>query len=234
MDRSELSELSRLSLFADMVREELEEALEALHPRWETYTRNQVILQAGDRTEDVYVVLSGSVRMEFIDRLGGRSIPAFHLPGQAFGVVSVVLDLPVSSAAVANEDCRLLLLDRTALNPPRSEWRPWHYILCRNLLRLTCRKNLMLSDRDTLLAPKRARDRLTAYLAQTCQEQGSLDFFIPFDQQQLADYLNLDRSVVSKELNRLKRDGLLWFNRTHFVLEPDTEITGDGTPGKSN
>ncbi len=231
MDRSELTELSKLKLFEGMTREELEEALTALHPREETYTRNQVILNVGDMVEDFSVVLSGSVRMEFIDSLGGRSIPAFHTPGQVFGVVAGVLDCPMAAAAVANEDCRVLLLDRSAVEAPRSHWRPWLYLLVRNLLTLSCQKYLLLMDRDTLLAPKRARDRIIAYLGQIYRELGALEFSIPFDQQQLADYLNLDRSVVSKELNKLKREGMLWFNRTRFILQPDTPITGEAPAG---
>ena len=227
MDRSELTELSKLKLFEGMSREELEEALTALHPRQETYHRNQVILNAGDRVEDLSVVLSGSVRMEFIDSLGGRSIPAFHMPGQAFGVVAGVLDQPMAAAAVANEDCRVLLLDRSALEAPRSHWRPWLYLLVRNLLTVSCKKYMMLMERDTLLAPKRARDRIIAYLGQVYRDVGTMEFAIPFDQQQLADYLNLDRSVVSKELNKLKREGMLWFNRNRFVLQPGTPITGE-------
>ena len=231
MDRSELTELSKLKLFEGMTREELEEALTALHPREETYTRNQVILNVGDMVEDFSVVLSGSVRMEFIDSLGGRSIPAFHTPGQVFGVVPGVLDCPMAAAAVANEDCRVLLLDRSAVEAPRSHWRPWLYLLVRNLLTLSCQKYLLLMERDTLLAPKRARDRIIAYLGQIYRELGTLEFTIPFDQQQLADYLNLDRSVVSKELNKLKREGMLWFNRTRFILQPDTPITGEAPAG---
>ena len=149
------------------------------------------------------------------------------MAGQVFGVVGGVLDQPMSAAAVANEDCRILLLDRSALESPRSHWRPWLYLLVRNLLTLSCKKYMMLMERDTLLAPKRARDRIIAYLGQVYREVGTLEFAIPFDQQQLADYLNLDRSVVSKELNKLKREGMLWFNRNRFVLQPGTPVTGE-------
>ena len=228
MERSELTELSRLSLFTDMTRDELTEAMDALHPRWENYSRNQVILQAGGHAKDLYVIVSGSVRMELIDRLGARSIAAVYQTGQVFGLTPAALDRPMAASAVANESCRILLLDRSAMDVPRSHWRPWLFLLTRNLLEESCRNALMYADREALLAPKRARDRLEAYLSQVWRETGALDFFIPFDQQQLADYLNLDRSVVSKELNKIKRDGLLWFSRNHFILQPDTEITADG------
>ena len=131
------------------------------------------------------------------------------------------------AAAVANEESRILLLDRAALDLPRSHWRPWLFLLTRNLLHLTCRKNEMLAVRGMLLAPKRARDRVIAYLNRIYRETGEMEFFVPFDQQQLADYLNLDRSVVSKELNKLKREGQLWFSRNHFVLHPGTEVTAE-------
>ena len=229
MDRSEfseLSELSKLSIFSGMTREELEEALSALHPRAETYARNQSILHAGRQVDDIYVVLSGSGRMEFLDTLGSRSIPAFRMAGQVFGLVPGILGNNTVVSAVANEDCRLLLLSVSGLSVPRPYWRPWLYQVTRNLLEAACRQCMKFSGRDMLLAPKRARDRLIAFLTQLYREKGTMDFFVPFDQQQLADYLNLDRSVVSKELNKLKREGLLWFNRNHFILQPGTEITG--------
>ena len=234
MDRSELSELSKLMIFQDMTQGELEEACAALHPRTETCVRNQILLHTGDQVEDIYIVLEGTVRSESIDRWGNRSISAFYLPGQIFGVVSGTLGQPMLGSVVANEDCKVLMLERSALDLPRSLWRPWLFLLTRNLLNLTCRKNLILARRSVMLAPKRARDRVMAYLNQVYRDLGVLDFTIPFDQQQLADYLNLDRSVVSKELNKLKREGQLWFSRSHFILTPGSELLGERPEEEKN
>ena len=47
---------------------------------------------------------------------------------------------------------------------------------------------------------------------------GSRRFTIPFDRQQLADYLNVDRSALSNELSKMQREGLLWTRRNQFEL----------------
>ena len=220
--------LQQSRIFKGMSEAETSSALSSLHAQEKRYKKGQALLHAGDVTEKLGLVLEGSVTIESNDAWGNRTILSHVGKGQLFAETYAVLsDEPLLVDVIANEDCRILLLDRSALESPRSHWRPWLYLLVRNLLTLSCKKYMMLTERDTLLAPKRARDRIIAYLGQVYRELGALEFAIPFDQQQLADYLNLDRSVVSKELNKLKREGMLWFNRNRFVLQPGTLITGE-------
>ena len=95
----------------------------------------------------------------------------------------------------------------------------WYGKLTRNLLRITARKNLTLSDRIFCTASKSVRGRLLTYLSAQAARQGCSEFDIPFDRQQLADYLNLDRSALSKELGRMRSEGMLDFRKNHFVLK---------------
>ena len=93
-----------------------------------------------------------------------------------------------------------------------------HNTLIRNLLALSAQKNLNLSRKIFHTSPKTIRGRLLSYLSYQSMRSGSSSFTIPFNRQQLADYLNVDRSALSNELSKMKTEGLLEFQRNHFVL----------------
>ena len=90
--------------------------------------------------------------------------------------------------------------------------------LLRNLLTVSMRKNLSLSQRIFCTTPKTVRGRLLTYFSAQAARSGSLQFEIPFNRQQLADYLNLDRSALSKELCKMRDEGLLTFEKNRFAL----------------
>ena len=87
---------------------------------------------------------------------------------------------------------------------------------------ISARKNLLLSRRIFHTTPKSIRGRLLSYLSAQSAAAKSLDFTIPFNRQQLADYLNVDRSALSAELSKMQREGLLKTERNHFILHEDS------------
>ena len=100
---------------------------------------------------------------------------------------------------------------------------PWRWKLTQNLLRIAARKNLGLAQRSLYTAPKTIRGRITAYFSVLARQNGSLRFTLPFDRQQLADYLGVDRSALSAELGRMQREGLLRVRKNHFVLSAEKD-----------
>ena len=90
--------------------------------------------------------------------------------------------------------------------------------LTRNLLMISAGKNLHLSNRSFHTAPKMVRVRVMAYLGTVALRKGCNDFDIPFDRQQLADYLNVERTALSKELGKMQADGLIKTKKSHFIL----------------
>ena len=91
-------------------------------------------------------------------------------------------------------------------------------VIVHNLLRIFARKNMSMSSRMMHTAPKSLRDRLLSYLSEQAMEYGSAQFSIPFDRQQLADYLGVDRSAMSNELSKMQRDGLITYKKNEFTL----------------
>ncbi len=95
--------------------------------------------------------------------------------------------------------------------------------LTRNLMMISAHKNLALSGRSFHTAPKSARGRILSYLNSVSLQKKASEFDIPFNRQQLADYLNLERTNMSKELSRMQREGILSCRKNHFVLHGETD-----------
>jgi len=87
-----------------------------------------------------------------------------------------------------------------------------------NLLRVVAQKNLTLLRANTLLLRRSIRERLLGYLSQQAQEAGKSTFVIPLDRQGLADFLAVDRSALSAELSKMRREGLIDFRKNRFTL----------------
>lgn len=191
--------------------------------RQKSFSRRQVIFRAGDAVHEIGVVLRGTVHIESIDLWGNKSILSEVGEGQAFAETYAFCGEPLMVDAVAAEDCEVLFLDVSALSCPHAEHR-WQEQLLRNLLQIAMKKNLSLSRRIFCTTPKTVRGRLLTYLSGQAVQAGGMEFDLPFNRQQLADYLNLDRSALSKELGRMRDEGLLTFERNHFVLKQLPEL----------
>ena len=84
---------------------------------------------------------------------------------------------------------------------------------------ISAKKNLARSIRTFQISFKKCRPRITAYLSGIARQSGSNEFDIPFNRQELADYLNLDRSALSKELMHMKNEGWVDYHKNHFCLK---------------
>ncbi len=124
----------------------------------------------------------------------------------------------------AAEPSRVLFLNAGRVLTVCSQNCPHHTLLIRNLLTLSAQKNLLLSRKILYTSPKSIRGRLLSYLSDQAMCTGSSRFTIPFHRQQLADYLNVDRSALSNELSKLQREGVLKTERNYFKLLGDIKL----------
>ena len=118
----------------------------------------------------------------------------------------------------ASEDCRVLCLRSGRIQSLKNSLEPWTLKYITNLLTISMHKNLILSGRSFHTAPKTIRGRVMAYLNSVSLQKHSREFDIPFDRQQLADYLNLERSALSKELGKMQKDKLIFCKKNHFLI----------------
>ena len=204
-------------LFQDLSEAELDTLAAAGHLRTRQFAKHEVIFHAGSCVREIGIVLRGSVHIENLDLWGTKSILSSVGAGQAFAETYALCGDVMMVDAVAAEECEVLFVNISAFSggAPGTV----HEKLLRNLLTVSMRKNLSLSQRIFCTTPKTVRGRLLTYFSAQAARCGRMAFEVPFNRQQMADYLNLDRSALSKELCKMRDEGLLEFDKNRFVLK---------------
>lgn len=182
------------------------------------YKKDSIIFHMGDTVDEIGIVISGNVNIENIDFQGNKTILSNIPAGHVFAETYAFCQEPMMVDAVAGETSEILFLDITFLKNSSYSSTSWYAKLIQNLLLQSMHKNLILSNRIFCTSPKTIRERLMIYLSSQSGKSGSTTFQIPFDRQQLADYLNVDRSALSKELGRMRSDELIDFYKNSFRI----------------
>ena len=221
----DVSKIKNTILFRGMSEKEISDALEGLRAVTKKYKKGATILHAGSVTKRMGLVLEGSVTIENNDVWGNRTIFSHVGKNQFFAeTYGLLANEPMLVDVVANEDCNILFLSISSLGRGFPDQESWTAKIMSNLLIISTQKNLTLSGRIFHTAPKTIRGRVMSYLNSVSIQKGMTEFDIPFDRQQMADYLNLDRTALSKELRKMKDDGLIDFHKNHFHLKETTEL----------
>ncbi|HCS68252.1 MAG TPA: Crp/Fnr family transcriptional regulator [Oribacterium sp.] len=211
--------LRKSPFFAGLNDEEILSVLHCVQATRVTRPQGSYIFHAGDSTEVMGLVLTGSVLIIQEDLWGHRNILSKCTEGDFFGELyaanpGTILNVSV----VAEEDCTLLYLNIRRLLSTCSTACDHHQKLIRNLVHVLAQKILILNDKITHVSKRTTREKLLSYLSTESVRQGALTFDIPFDRQQLADYLCVERAAMSVELSKLQKEGILRTQRKHFEL----------------
>ena len=208
--------LQTTSLFAGICAEALAPLLRDLGAVVRSYGKGETLVQAGEPARRVGVVLSGQIEA-YRPAPGGARIPITHMgAGGVFGDVLGGSSLSSPISVCAAQSCEVLLIpyERLLL----SDGSPDRQQVLQNLVRTISDKYFLLSRRVDLLVLKSLRAKICAYLLSEAEQHSSLTFTIPFSRIQLADYLNCDRSALSRELSLMQKERLLDIYRNSFKL----------------
>lgn len=213
-----ISLLSESVLFRGIQSDETEEMLHCLGAEHRKFEKTARVFHAGDTVTELGLVLTGSILIQNDDFWGNTTVLDHVMPGQIFAETYACTGEPLMVDAVAAEAAEVLFLNVSRVLQTCPQACEHHSKLIRNLLFLSARKNLNLSRKIFHTSSKSIRGRLLSYLSFQSTRCGSRCFTIPFNRQQLADYLNVDRSALSNELSKMQKDGLLRVNRNQFKL----------------
>lgn len=211
--------MERCPLFEGIPAEDLDAMLNCIGGHTVEARRGQTVFREGDPATYVGMVLSGAVRLVREDYYGNRSIVAHIGPAELFGetyACAAVTALPVS--VVADTDSKVLLMDCRRITTSCTNACVFHNRMIFNLLRMVATKNLVFDQKIQVTSQRTTREKLMSYLLNQAKLQGSSSFTIPYDRQGLADYLEVDRSGLSAEISKLRKEGILQSERNHFVL----------------
>jgi CRP-like cAMP-binding protein len=236
---SELAVLKACPLFKGIAEGDLKKLLFCLSGRKKTAAKDAFILAAGEGLEKrgfragrsppgkrsgstvpMGLLLSGRLRIVQDDFWGNRSILASITPGELFGeaLSCAGVEIPPVSV-VAAEESQVLLFDCTTMLEICRAACPFHITLINNLMKILAEKNVMLVKKLEHVSRRRIREKILSYLSDRALETGRDRFTLPYNRQELADYLSVDRSALSRELGRLRDEGVLSFRKNLFTMK---------------
>lgn len=206
-------------LFKGMDEEETASLLNCLGASKKTYTKGSFIWNAGDDADYIGLVVDGQVNVIKEDFFGNRLVIANIMSPQIFGEsfsIAHIDTYPVSAQAAT--DCTIILLQYKKLTTVCSNTCSFHQKLVDNLLTLLARKNIKLRRRIDCLTKKNTQAKLAYYLMTEMKIEKNNEVIIPFNREELADYLGVNRSALSRELSKLKKENIISFNKNKFEL----------------
>lgn len=211
--------LQKTKLFAGISEDELGAMLGCLGAVAKHFAKGDFVLRQGELVSQLMILVEGKLHIRRDDYWGSRSIVSAIIPGEMFGEAYLA---PGSGAimndVVAVEDSTVVFCDVNRLITVCSSACRFHTLTVRNLMFALSEKNRQLVSRLGIATRRSTREKLVAYLSEQAKKQGQSTFDIPFNRQQLADFLSVDRSAMSGELCRMRDEGMLRFDKNHFEL----------------
>ncbi len=184
-----------------------------------TYSKDNYILLAGDTVDYVGVILSGKVKIIKEDFFGTRNIIAELGEGDVFGEAFACAGVGISNETVqASTDCRIMMIQFKKLVTTCSNACAFHSALIANMLKIVAKKNIHMSDKMEIISKRTTREKIMTYLLSEAEKKHNQRFEIPFSRNELADYLCVERSAMSRELSKMQQDKLIRYTKNNFEL----------------
>ncbi len=214
-----LLQITNCPLFANIEKQNILAMLDCIHAKLCFFKKNETILAEGDVPRFVGIILNGGAQIVRDDYYGNRSIVAQlesgHVFGESFACAEVPL-LPVN--VIATADSAVLMMDCHRITQSCCNACAFHSQLVFNLMKMMAEKNLMFNEKLQIISKRSTREKLMAYLMLHAKKKNSTTFTIPYNRQELADYLEVERSGLSVEISKLCKEGLIEADKKTFKI----------------
>ncbi|AET69128.1 cAMP-binding protein [Desulfosporosinus orientis DSM 765] len=212
MYKKYLTKVLGVSLFAGMNGDSIEAMLNCLKPKISCFKKNDYIVTGGDPYESVGILLTGSATVSKENTSGNRIVMTLLNPGDIFGEIVAFSRLMTWPATVqAQETCEVLFLPRGKIVGDCERMCPWHKILVQNFLRIISERAMLLNKKVEYLTIKSMRGKISTYLLEHYNRTGSRKIVLPLNRNELADFLNVSRPSMSREMGKMRDEGIIDF-----------------------
>lgn len=214
-----ISVLQKTKIFFRLSEEETAKALECFGTKIQTYSKDEYVLRQGECTQDISILLYGRLYIQKEDYWGNRSILGQIAPGEMFGeAYAASKNGSILNDVVAVENSTVIRFNLKRILTQCEKQCNFHSAVIQNLFFSISEKNIALVQKIGHMSMRSTREKLISYLSEEAKKQNAPQFTIPFNRQQLADFLSVDRSAMSNELSKMRADGLIEFRKNSFKL----------------
>ncbi|MDD6208345.1 MAG: Crp/Fnr family transcriptional regulator [Clostridiales bacterium] len=206
-------------LFSHIPSGQIGAMLEDMGYRLQTYEKGEFLFHNGDILKKIGIILSGSIQLILEDYWGNENILGQFCAGDLFGESYAFLYRePIHMNIVAQNHCEILYLSPDAIFHSWQASNGSHQQIIQNLLHLLSYKNIVLNQKIKYLTRRTTREKILAFLSDQADRNPHRSFEIPYSRQQMADFLSVDRSALSRELSKMKAEGILDYDKNRFWL----------------
>ncbi|RKI29535.1 Crp/Fnr family transcriptional regulator [bacterium 1xD8-6] len=211
--------LKKTKLFAGIANDEIASMLLCLDAQVHHYKKGEYVLREGEHLSNIMILVGGRLHIQKDDYWGNRSILEQISMGEMFGEAYIAPESePLLNDVVAAEDSVVMFFNAKQIITTCSSACRFHTMVVQNLFFSISEKNRKVVRKLSHMSKRSIREKLISYLSEEATRQNSSSFAIPFNRQQLADFLFVDRSAMSNELSKMRKEGLLEFERNCFKL----------------
>ena len=207
----------QIDLFENVQNSEVLELLKCIGIKTKVFRKNAFILKSGSKIDYLAVILGGNAIMSKTDSFGKQTIIEELKMNDIFGHNIVCCGLDKSPVdVVAQNECEVLFLPFEKVVTPCEKLCPYHLQLIKNVMKMISKRNSLLNDKIDIIGQKTTRDKIMALLE--TYHNGQKVFSIPYSREEMAKFLCVDRSAMSRELCRMRDEGILKFSKNHFEI----------------
>ena len=217
--RSVISVMKESKLFEGFSLEDCQTIYSLLEPKSKLLAKDQILIQDGDRVDYVGMICKGKIVTAKLDYEGGAGLLYVLEPPKLFGLEIAATPSQISSITVTSaEESEVVCFPYADLTTGQKLPEDFRNKLMQNMLTVLANENMRRMYKIEVLGKRKLRDRILTYLRFQARKKGSMTFSIPFNREQLAQYLNVNRSALSHELSLMQQEGLISFTRNRFTL----------------
>lgn len=211
--------LMNLPIFYNLKKEEIINILKFFNYSKEDFEKNNFIFEIGKPISKIGIILSGEINIIKEDFWGNRNILNKFKSGEIFGEVFALAKVSPNNILVeTSQNSKILFLDLTNFSIDNENNSSEILKFLSNIFKISLKKNILFTEKLEHITKKTIREKIISYLSTEALKNRSNSFFIKFDRQELADYLFVERSALSRELSSMKKDGLIEYNKNYFTL----------------
>lgn len=221
-----IDQIVNSQLFRSIDKEDLTSLLHCLEPRISSYKKNDYITIAGNKFDSIGILLSGEATVSKENAAGNRTIMAILKPGDMFGeIIAFSKQSTWPSSVQAQEFCKVFFLAKDKIVNECQKLCPWHKMLIQNMLAILSEKALVLNRKVEYLTIIGIREKVSTFLLEQFKKTGNTTFMLPMNRKELAEFLNVSRPSLSRELGRMRDEGIIDFHMATIKILDINRLT---------
>ena len=211
--------LADSQLFKGIEKDNLLALLKCLKPQLRKYKKNDFIAIAGDRFPGLGIMLEGEASIIKENVAGKSTIIDIIETQDMFGEVLAFSGIDAWNVTIeALEPCKVIFISSERIISECQNVCPWHNRIIFNMLNILSEKALILNKKVDYLTMVSLREKICTYLLEQYHKTGSPIFMLSMNRKELAEFLNVSRPSLSREMSRLRDEGIIDFHMSTIKI----------------